>query len=93
MHEDEPSTESIRADDQASTVGPADAGVGELQPGDRVGYFVIRERLGEGGFAVVYLAEQEKPVRRRVALKTPGLASPASLSCPDDRSRSCQFVR
>ena len=41
----------------------------ELQPGDRVGSYVIRERLGEGGFAVVYSADQQEPVKRKVALK------------------------
>ncbi len=30
---------------------------------------MVRERLGEGGFAEVYLAEQTEPVRRQVALK------------------------
>jgi len=41
----------------------------QLNPGDRVGNYVIREQVGEGGFAIVYAAEQEKPVRRKVALK------------------------
>jgi serine/threonine protein kinase/WD40 repeat protein len=35
----------------------------------RIGGYKLLERLGEGGFGVVYLAEQEYPVRRRVALK------------------------
>src|SRR5207253_7561839 len=29
----------------------------------------LREQIGEGGCGVVYMAEQEEPVRRRVALK------------------------
>ena len=42
---------------------------GQLISGQRIGRYIIREILGEGGFAVVYLAEQTEPVRRRVALK------------------------
>jgi eukaryotic-like serine/threonine-protein kinase len=38
-------------------------------PGARIGRYTLIERIGEGGFGVVYLAEQEEPVRRRVALK------------------------
>lgn len=37
--------------------------------GTMIGRYKIREEIGEGGFGVVYLAEQEEPVRRRVALK------------------------
>jgi eukaryotic-like serine/threonine-protein kinase len=39
------------------------------QPGDRIGRYKLLEQIGEGGFGVVYVAEQEEPVRRRVALK------------------------
>jgi len=39
------------------------------KPGDRIGHYKLREKVGEGGCGVVYVAEQEKPVRRRVALK------------------------
>src|SRR4051794_31363303 len=38
-------------------------------PGDRIGPYALREKIGEGGMGVVYLAEQEAPIRRRVALK------------------------
>jgi len=37
--------------------------------GDRIGRYRLLERIGRGGGGVVYLAEQEEPVRRRVALK------------------------
>jgi serine/threonine protein kinase/tetratricopeptide (TPR) repeat protein len=36
---------------------------------DRIGPFKILELLGEGGMGLVYLGEQEEPIRRKVALK------------------------
>ena len=39
------------------------------QAGERIGHYTLREQLGEGRFGTVWLAKQEKPVRRRVALK------------------------
>jgi len=39
------------------------------QSGDRIGRYKLLEQIGEGGFGVVWMAEQEEPVRRRVALK------------------------
>ena len=39
------------------------------QPGDKVGRYKLLQQIGEGGCGVVYLAEQEEPVRRYVALK------------------------
>ena len=37
--------------------------------GTRIGHYKLLEQIGEGGFGVVWMAEQEEPVRRRVALK------------------------
>src|SRR5262249_51526630 len=39
------------------------------KPGDCIGQYKLLQQIGEGGCGVVYMAEQEKPVRRRVALK------------------------
>src|SRR5678815_5390899 len=37
--------------------------------GDVIGRYQLLEQIGEGGCGVVYMAEQQEPVRRRVALK------------------------
>ncbi len=37
--------------------------------GEMIGPYKLREQIGEGGFGTVWVADQEKPVRRRVALK------------------------
>jgi eukaryotic-like serine/threonine-protein kinase len=46
-----------------STAAPAE------QLGDTIGRYKLLQKIGEGGWGVVYMAEQEEPVRRRVALK------------------------
>ena len=38
-------------------------------PGSKIGRYKLLQQIGEGGMGVVYMAEQEEPVRRRVALK------------------------
>ncbi|MDP6722716.1 MAG: serine/threonine-protein kinase, partial [Pirellulaceae bacterium] len=43
-------------------------GVNE-QVGSTIGPYKLREQIGEGGFGIVYVAEQTTPVRRKVALK------------------------
>ena len=39
------------------------------RPGDSIGRYRLLQKIGEGGCGVVYLAQQEHPVRREVALK------------------------
>jgi len=39
------------------------------KPGDRIGRYRLLQEIGHGGCGVVYMAEQEEPVRRKVALK------------------------
>ena len=39
------------------------------QPGEKVGRYKLLQQIGEGGCGVVYMAEQEEPVRRYVAIK------------------------
>ncbi len=55
--------------------GSALDGVGAEGPGTIIGPFKLLEQIGEGGFGVVYMAEQHQPVRRKVALKVvkPGM--------------------
>src|SRR5436190_479409 len=43
------------------------APVGE-KPGDRIDRYVLLQQIGEGGCGVVFVAEQNVPVSRRVAL-------------------------
>ena len=38
-------------------------------PGEWVGPYKLLQKIGEGGFGVVWMAEQETPIRRRVAVK------------------------
>jgi serine/threonine protein kinase len=49
----------------------------DLSPGSQIGPYKLLEQLGEGGMGIVYMAEQTRPVRRRVALKIikPGMDS------------------
>jgi serine/threonine protein kinase/tetratricopeptide (TPR) repeat protein len=47
------------------------------QPGSMIGPYNLLEPIGEGGFGIVFMAEQHQPIRRKVALKVlkPGMDS------------------
>jgi WD40 repeat protein/serine/threonine protein kinase len=69
-------------DRPAVQVPAANGATGVCQPltegvGSRIGPYKLLEQVGEGGMGVVYMAEQEEPVRRKVALKIikPGMDS------------------
>jgi len=55
---------------------PADDSLREA-PGTVIGPYKLLEQIGEGGMAVVFLAEQSRPIQRKVALKIikPGMDS------------------
>ena len=58
-----------RGDTATALVTPPD------QSGGRIGRYKLLQQIGEGGCGVVYMADQEEPVKRRVALKVikPGM--------------------
>jgi serine/threonine protein kinase/tetratricopeptide (TPR) repeat protein len=53
----------------AGIAGTLDAGPLTEGPGTRIGWYKLLQLIGEGGFGVVYMAEQQEPIRRKVALK------------------------
>jgi len=59
----------LRAHDQAGEFLEATSGNDSPEPGTTIGRYKLLQQIGEGGFGVVYMAEQLEPVRRKVALK------------------------
>jgi len=64
---------------EAENESPPTASLDSLteKPGGRIDHYRLLQVLGEGGMGIVYLAQQEEPVRRQVALKVikPGMDS------------------
>ena len=62
---EEPAVELPRAAGTEDVAPPRS----EEAPGDRIGPYKLLQLIGEGGMGSVWMAEQEEPVRRKVALK------------------------
>lgn len=52
------------------------------RPGDRIGHYKLLRKIGEGGWGIVFLAEQGAPVPRKLALKAvkPGMDTKAVIA-------------
>src|SRR5262245_51970716 len=56
--------------DEPAVTAPTDAFPPIAEgPGTVIGHYKLLQKIGEGGFGVVYMAEQQEPVRRKVAFK------------------------
>src|SRR5215469_11081492 len=55
--------ETMKKVEAKATESPSDT------PSERIGRYKLLQPIGEGGCGIVYMAEQQEPVRRRVALK------------------------
>ena len=66
---DGPSEFVTRAVEPAASRDTARGIPGAERLGDRIGPYKLLQQIGEGGCGVVYMAQQEAPVRRVVALK------------------------
>jgi serine/threonine protein kinase/WD40 repeat protein len=69
-----PASQTPTRECEAGPASPLTTGVG---PNETIGPYQLIEKLGQGGFGVVYRAEQTVPLRRSVALKVirPGMNS------------------
>ena len=71
----ESGTEFLKSNERVATT--AAATIQQNADTKQIGPYKIREQIGEGGMGIVYVAEQQTPVRRKVALKVikPGMDS------------------
>jgi hypothetical protein len=70
-------------DDAPSPAATTDEPPLAERPGTVIGPYKLLEQIGEGGFGIVFMAEQTHPVRRLVALKVlkPGMDTRTSPKC------------
>src|SRR5687768_15296377 len=64
-----PEANAARPGGNAPTEPRGDSAESQSLPFERIGPYQLIDRLGDGGLGEVYLAEQEEPIRRKVALK------------------------
>jgi len=64
-----PALEAAPADAEQVLSAAEAALESEIPETKRIGPYKLLQKLGEGGYGVVYMAEQDQPIRRRVALK------------------------
>src|SRR5947207_822159 len=70
--EDIPAPGENAAHETIPAIGPETLSIGipvMEKPDDRIGHYKLLQEIGQGGCGIVYMAQQEEPVRRRVALK------------------------
>src|SRR5947209_4890751 len=60
--------QASRQDSQSAKTSSPQPAI-QYATGDRIGRYRLMQEIGHGGCGVVYMAEQEEPVRRKVALK------------------------
>jgi serine/threonine protein kinase/tetratricopeptide (TPR) repeat protein len=71
QEQDDPGNGPIRSVATGAYGGPSESA------GTKIGLYKLLQQIGEGGFGIVFMAEQHQPVHRRVALKIikPGMDS------------------
>lgn len=81
------------AADRPGTAGHRIEVAGE-KIGDRLGPYKLLQKIGEGGVGIVYLAEQEEPIRRRVAIKVlrPGVESKSVIARFESESQALALM-